>query len=170
MKQKSRLNSVKGYFQIDIAFAILVFFLLFLTIYTLNKDSVSSKGQLIEMQKLAMDARDICAIIVSTPGYPEAWEEIDNLSNVDIFGLKNVSSYSIDANKLSLFSETNYFTIKNKFNENSYFNLKIKGVNSSVEYLNFGTNITGMNVKSSSYNCYSVYNSEPVKLIVEVWK
>ena len=170
MKQKSRLNSVKGYFQIDIAFAILVFFLLFFLVYTLNKDHVSSKETLIDTEKINMNARDICNVLISTPGSPTDWESLTSINDTKVFGLKNSSSYGIDSNKLTHFNTTNYFKIKNRFDEDIYLNIRIVGVNSSTEHLNFGTSIEGKHVRSSSYNCYSIYNSEPVKIIVEAWK
>lgn len=169
MKQNSTLKSTKGYLQIDVAFAILIFFLLFLTIHSSIQSKKESNRNLIISNELEMLARDTCMIITSQPGIPNTWEH-NNISETQLFGLKSTNGNELDTTKISRFNSTNYFFIRNTFDENIYISIKIKGVNSQTNYLDFGINTKNTNIRSGTYNCYSLYNSEPVQLIVEAWK
>lgn len=161
------LNYKKGYLQIDFAFVALIFFILFFIIYAFYDSYNINLDNDLNNKEFNQNSKDICYLFISTSGNPQNWElEISNLKTI---GLKNISSNSIDANKLAVLNSSNYFTIIDKLYLNSsYVNIKIVGLKTNSTYLNFGDQ--GKIVVFQDYTCYSNYNGEEVKVTVEVWE
>lgn len=168
MSRRYKLGLIrKGYLQIDAAFAILVFFILFLFVYNLVEDSRNSKEDMFIVNKFEADARDICRLLVLGPGMPYDWQ--DNISRTQFFGFKNISTNSLSLIKMQQFNSTNYFDIIDIFSLDSYLNIKVTGLTSSNVYLDWGYN-ANISVKSGNYICYSNCGGEMCKVSVEVWK
>jgi hypothetical protein len=169
MKQKSKLKSTKGYMQIDIAFAILIFFMLFITLHTINKDNINGHEEQYQQNKLLMDARDICYQLTATSGQPNNWEN-SPISDSVFLGLKNKTSNKLDKNKIIKFNSSSYYNITDKFNTSNYINIRINGIETNNTYLNIDAKTQNKAVKRGNYVCYSNYNSEIVEVIIETWK
>jgi len=175
MNPKFRLSTNKnylkmtknGFLQIDFAFVVLIFFLLFYLTYVFYDSYNQNLAEDLESKMMMADSIDICNLLVSTSGYPKNWE--NNLNTLSSLGLKNESSNYIDPNKLSKFNSTNYFTLIDKLNLNgSYVSLKLVGLKTNNTYLNFAEYTLFTNYYT--YQCYSNYNNEEVKLEVIIWK
>ncbi|MCA9497021.1 MAG: hypothetical protein KC589_08815 [Nanoarchaeota archaeon] len=172
MKQKLRLSFLKffgkkAYLQIDFTFAVGVFFMFFFVVFNIYNGQVQSEEENLISSKLQADAKDICFLLVDSSGSPNNWE--NNVSSVNFPALKNLSSQSIDAGKLSSFNSSNYFYIIDAFSISSYVYIKIDGLNNGTNYLNFGTKAGNSNFQAAS-SCYSTYLGEIVRVYVEVWR
>lgn len=165
---KYLIKNNKCYMQIDFAFIILIFFTFFYIIY-INFDS---KYELLldqaEFEELNLDSNYLCNLLIKSSGSPSDWN-LDFQNNINL-GLKNESSYSLDSNKIASFSSQNYFNLSDSLGLGyKYFNLNIIGLSTNTSYLNIGYP-KGDTSFFGNYVCYSNYNSEIVKVTVEVWK
>ncbi len=160
-------NNKFGYLQIDFAFVVFIFFSFFYIIFLLVSSSFSDKDLEIESMINSYEANDICNLLISNSGMPLDWE--NDINTIEYFGLKNISSNSINSNKLSLFTLDNYFILLDSIGFDRGLKIEIIGLNSNINYLNFGYNFTFDSIVSSS-SCFSRYNSEMVMVLVEVWK
>lgn len=169
MNQKSQLHSNKnGFLQIDFAFAVLTFFILFFISYTIYNSYLENDYDGTKNKLYLSESKDICNLLISTPGYPLNWET--NLSQVVFIGLKNSSSNSLNSSKIAVFTNSNYLNITDKlYLSDEYVNIKVTGIKTNTSYVDFGYNLASLN-DFSSYTCYSNYNDEVVKVKVEVWK
>jgi len=156
-----------GYLQIDILFAISLFFIFIFITYGYYSENFSSREGNFEMVKLNALSRDLCMISVSSPGIPDTWEE--NVSSMKFFGLKNVTSFGLSFSKLDVLNSTNYFEISDRLNVDVIFYLGIVGLSSNVSYLSWGYMGDESNL-ISTYSCYSEYGGELVQVYVEAWK
>ncbi len=171
MNQKFQLhsNNKHGYLQIDFAFVVLIFFFLFFFIHNLHKQKVDSFEGSIILNDLQADARDICFLLSSSSGFPFNWDL--DVNSTKIFGLKNLNSNNLSLSKMQVFNiSSNYFIIKDTMNYDENFNLRIIGLTSNLEYIRFGSLVELLDVYFAKSVCYANYNSEQVKLIVEVWR
>ena len=162
------MKEKKGFLQIDFAFVALIFFILFFMTYTFYNSYLENLSNDMENKVFTADSRDICNMLVSTPGYPENWET--DISSVVFIGMKNVSAnYSLDSLKIAEFTSANYINITDKLHlEDEFVTIKIIGLETNTSYLNFGEELITM-YQFSLYSCYSNYNSEPVKVMVQIW-
>lgn len=169
MYHKSQLlSNKKGFLQIDFAFAILIFISVFFIFYQFYDSYNINSQKDLTSNILLSDSIDICNLLISTPGYPQNWE--DNISSVVFIGMKNITSNTLSTQKVANFTSSNYIQLIDtlKFNDTKYVNIKIIGVNNNTNYLDFG-NFPAVR-DFASYTCYSNYNGELVKIQVEVWK
>lgn len=165
---KSHLDNKKAYLQIDFAFAIFIFIILFLFVNSYYKNQLDSYTDSIIINDNNYNARDLCNFIKSTPGNPIGWES--DLSNANFVGLKNEDSFSFSSTKLNSFNSTNYFSISDILDINAFFHIVITGINSNNNYLDFGVSPPIVTSYTSRYSCFSFHNSEPVEIVVEVWR
>lgn len=168
MKRRLRLFLNKfGYLQIDFAFVVLIFFFFFYFIYSEQSFTNEYFRTIDDVNLLSSNARDICFLLTKSSGYPKNWE--NDLNNFDYIGLKNINTNFLDTNKLAVFTQTNYFDIVDSLNILGYVNINILGLQTGSNYLNFGNfSIKGDLLSSST--CFSNYNNEVVKVLVEVWR
>ena len=169
MNRNSKHKSTKGFIQIDLAFVILIFFILFLTIHNLNKSNITGYEYQFEKNKLNMQARDICLLITSTPGEPQDWEN-KTFNQTKLLGLRETSNNSLSSNKINKLKTQTYLNITDKFNTNSYSNIKIKGLETNTNYLKINADTQNKTIRTGNYVCYSNYNSEIVEVLIETWK
>ncbi|MFW6009302.1 MAG: hypothetical protein ACOCP8_08580 [archaeon] len=170
MNQKLLQKSIKkAYLQIDVIFIILVFFTLFFVVHGIVFDNIVGYEKEFQQNKLSLDAKDVCILLTQSSGNPHNWE-ILGLEDVDFFGLKQVGLDGLDDAKILAFNNSNYYQIINKFNINSYFNVRIVGLETNNVYLNFiDLNLDHDNILTGNYVCYSNYNSEIVEVQIETW-
>lgn len=170
MGQKSLYRlSKSGYLQIDFAFVILIFFTLFLLVHGIYKQKENSLENAFIINKLNTDARDICLILTSSSGFPSNWEA--DLNSSYSIGLRTINNFSLSLTKMQFLNDSsNYYELIDYMNFEDNFNVKIVGLNSNNTYINFGSNINDVSVYFSNYVCYSYYDSEIVRVLVEVWK
>lgn len=166
MKFKLNLDK-RGYVQIDFSFAAFIFFTLFLVVFSFYDSQKNSIEDVITSTNLQADSRDICYLLISSPGIPNNWN--DDLSSMSLPGMKSSTNNSLDPLKVSEFSLNNYFTIIDNFNTGDFMYLNIEGLRTNSTYLSFGVSGEG-SALSSSYTCYGNYNSEIVRLLVEIWE
>lgn len=168
MNQKSKLNSgKKGYLQIDFIFAFMIFLFFLLNIFTYYKTHKNVMEDSFEETRLQAEARDICFLLIKNPGKPTNWE--NNISSLTFTGLKSESENELDANKISNFSNSSYFTIANSYDLKGFVYITIKGLITNSTYLEFGS-LPSTGKISRNYQCYSRYNNETVEVLVEAWK
>lgn len=160
--------SKKGFLQIDVAFAVFIFFTFFLVIYGIQSDFFLSKNKVLMLQEVQADSRDICFLLTRSEGVAYDWEY--DLSTLRYVGLKNHTGMVLNFEKINSLSTAGYFEILNamKFEKNLYVN--IQGMQTNSDYLMFGHRIPDGAKVFSSYTCYSFYNDEFVSVYVEVWK
>lgn len=162
------IKQKKGYFQIDFIFAIVIFFTFYLLTYSFYISGVNAQIDTITVKELHMDARDICKILIVSPGTPINWHT--DTSKMTTVGLKQTNSTYLNSSKVSAFAISNYFNITNTFNltgKNIY--TEITGLESNTSYTTFGAD-SGYDSKKARSICYSYYNNEIVEVMVEVWK
>lgn len=168
MKRKYKLHSNKfAYLQIDFAFSILIFFMLFIFIYYVNNDYKEMQNQEYIINLLQKDARDVCFLLTTQSGNPSNWE--DDFLYANILGLKSDTYNILDTSKMNIFTNNNYFYLIDILGIDNYLNVKIIGTQTNTTYLDFGTS-NDFGTYYANYMCYSNYNSEIVKVIVEAWK
>lgn len=163
-----KMYKKKGFLQIDFAFVALIFFLVFYFIYTFYGSYQENLNQDKSNTLFIADSKDICNMLILTPGYPSNWQA--NISSLVFIGMKNISgNYSLDSSKINAFNSVNYLNITDKlYLENEFITIKIIGLKTNTSYLDFGEE---SNVyQFSIYSCYSNFNNEPVKVTVEIWK
>lgn len=170
MNQKLELfSSKRGYLQIDIAFALLIFVTIFFFAYVYLSNYTDDYGVYEQIILTEVDSELICKLLINSPGKPTNWES--NSNNAIFFGLKSINSNNLTSSKISSFQTVEYNLLREKMDFENNLGIKIIGLNSGTQYLNYGgftSDLTG--VISSNYVCYSNYNSEIVKVYVEVWK
>ena len=161
------MRKKKGFLQIDFAFALLIFFILFFLTYTFYNSYLENLSEDMKSKVFTADSQDICNMLISTPGYPGNWE--NDISSLVFIGMKNISAnYSLDSLKIAEFTSENYINITDKlYLEDEFVNIKIIGLETNTSYLNFGGELSSYSF--SLYSCYSNYNSEPVKVMVQIW-
>lgn len=157
----------RGYLQIDLMFALLIFLLIIFVSFTFFKNYVESSQNNRVVTTLEADSKDICYLLTSTPGYPINWES--NLTQLKSVGLKSITSNNLDPNKIANLTSANYLTILDTLNIIGYFKIDVIGLNTSTNYANLGSS-GGYDSVFSKQTCYSNYNNEVVKVLVEVWQ
>lgn len=168
MVKKSMLKSdKKAYLQIDLMFAILIFLLIIFVVFTFFKNYTTSSQNKLLITNLEADSRDLCYLLINSPGEPSNWEI--NISTLNLMGLKSITSNSLSSSKINNLTSDNYLSILDKINSTGYIKINIVGLNTSTNYANFGSS-GGYDSLSSKSVCYSNYNNEMVKVLVEVWK
>lgn len=170
MNQKLELfSSKKGYLQIDVAFSLLVFVTIFFFAYIYTSNYIEDYTNYNHILLTQTDSELICKLLINSPGKPINWES--NSNNAIFFGLKAINSNNLTSSKISSFQNIDYSQLKDKMYFENNLGIKITGLNSGTEYLNYGGFTSGLTgVISSNYVCYSNYNSEIVKVDVEVWR
>lgn len=164
---KLRYNN-SGYLQIDLAFGLFIFIILFIFVYNFYahyKADLGVDNQILELQS---DAQDICFLLSKSSGLPQNWET--DINNTIFFGFKNINDSKLNLVKINQFRNDTYFTIIDKMNISANLAIRIEGISTNTHYLSFGVLATEINPKYANYQCYSNYNSEIVKIFVEVWK
>jgi len=161
------MRKKKGFLQIDFAFVALIFFILFFMTYTFYNSYLENLSSDMTNKIFTADSRDICNMLVSTPGFPQNWEA--DISTLVFIGMKNISAnYSLDSLKIAEFTSENYINITDKlYLEDEFVTIKIIGLETNASYLDFGEELSSS--QFSLYSCYSNYNSEPVKVMVQIW-
>lgn len=161
------MKEKKGFLQIDFAFVALIFFILFFMTYAFYNSYLENLSEDMTNKIFTADSRDICNMLISTPGFPPNWEA--NISTIVFIGMKNISeNSSLDSLKLAEFTSANYINITDKlYLEDEFVNIKIIGLETNTSYLDFGEELSFYSF--SLYSCYSNYNNEPVKVMVQIW-
>ena len=168
MKKKLKLKSnKKAYLQIDFAFAMFMFLLVFVFCYNHYVSYKNIIREENEISKLTLDAQDLCFLLTHSTGYPNNWET--NIDNTVQFGFVKNNEKELDISKINQFTDSNYFTIIDNLNIEDNLYIKIKDINSSNVYLDFGATVKN-GVLYSDYKCFANYNSSIVEVYVEVWK
>jgi predicted PolB exonuclease-like 3'-5' exonuclease len=163
----------KGVYQIDVLILVLVliivFYVFYVTYINYSSSAINDYNSKFEKYK----SQEICAILINSFGVPKNWSSIDNVSSLGL--LNNKSSLS-DA-KMNNFVNDNYNTILSLLGIPSDYILyiNISNLNGSKTYVNFGYDYIKENKTNEVYNvedftCFSNYDSEIVKVFVEVWK
>jgi len=171
MSQKSKLNyyNKNAYLQIDFAFAVLIFTLITFFILNYYFANYQEKVNIENKNILEPLTKDLCNLLINTPGVPNNWE--NNLSSLKSFGLKNVGNMNLSTSKINMFTNINYFNITKNLNQDYIYSIKITGLQTDTNYLDFGYADNRTLIKYSSiYNCYSSYNNELVKISVGIFK
>lgn len=162
------LNKKKAGIQIDFAFSIFIFLFFFIIFYSFYSNSYLSQKNSLVSSDLNAISGDICEILVSSSGMPYDWES--DLDTIGFAALKSNVNNSLDSGKLMSFSDENYWNIVNSYNLEGYnLNIDVVGLNSGIEYLNFGADVEEYHVRFSNSVCFSNYGGEIVKVKVEVW-
>ncbi len=171
MNQKSELFSNKlAAIQIDISFAIFIFVIIFLTFHAMYADRIDLQSRAHKIDNLNFVAKDVCQMLINSPGNPNNWET--NINTIIFPGLKNLNhNNTLNAQKILAFNNTNYWDILNSMNiEKEGVNVKIIGIDTNTTYRNFGQFASDTyDVNFGNSVCYSNYNGEIVKVLVEVW-
>jgi hypothetical protein len=166
MKQKLQLNSNKAYLQIDFAFAVLILFSFLFISYNIYSTYADLENRNNDYLIVSAHAKDLCKILVSTPGSPNTWSDVET---ADSIGLKSSINESLSSIKINALSTAEYFNFTDIIGINEYVEIKIIGVTSKINYLNFGYNSSADDI-SAKYSCFGFYNNETVKVLIEVWK
>ena len=168
MQHKLKQDSgKKAYLQIDFAFAILIFSFFILATYSYYKSYEGAQLDALEFSKLESDARDICYLLSSTPGSPNNWEE--SFTATQFFGLKSATQRNLTLNKITVFNSSNYFGVIDTMGlEENFIKITIEGLQTNTSYLNWGVSGAVDSYKGTNV-CYANYNSEIVRIYVEVW-
>lgn len=161
------MSSRKGYLQIDFAFVVLFFTLLFFAVYSIHSSEMKDRKNELEIQQLHSQSEDICYMLVSGPGQPTNWQK--NISSLKVIGLSSTTNHSLDSSKINALNLTNYLRITNSLNIDSYPNIHIEGMETGTVYADLGRNVPSGSLFEGTA-CYSNYNGEHVKVEVEVWK
>ena len=169
MHHKSKLDSdKKAYLQIDFAFAVLIFTFFAVTTYSYYKDYDSAQSEVLIINEFEANARDLCYLFINTPGSPINWES--NFNQTNSFGFKDLNSKNLSNSKFTILNQELYFDMIKKMDLNSTFVwVKIIGLETDTDYLTLGDRGLYDSI-NANYQCYSKYNSEIVKVFVEVWK
>lgn len=170
MLRKSKYSSDKkrGYIQIDFLFASFSFFLLLFTIYHLYDSNMSNLEKSYQATRLKSLATDTCFLLSKTPGIPNNWE-VAGLQSATQLGLKNQTSEYLDPNKINALSQNLYKTLIDKIDIDEFININLFYVNNNSQIASFGSPPGSFSNFERSI-CYSIYNTHPVKIVVEVWK
>jgi len=116
---------------------------------------------------MQLEAQDLCFMLSNSVGNPINWNS--DVNNTVFFGLKKDKDISLDQLKLDEFNNDNYFVIIDKMNITHNLGIVVEGVNSSIKYVEFGV-FPDNDVVYANYQCFAFYNSEIVKVFVEVWE
>jgi len=168
MNQKLKYHYLnkKGYLQIDFAFALFIFVILFYFVHSYVVEYETFQNDVYNYNNLDSISNDLCNLLISNSGYPLNWES--SIPSIKTIGLKEISSSNLDSNKINVLNNSIYYSILDSLGLNYYnLNIKIIGITSKTNYLNFGI---WDDTKSISSVCYTNYNSELVKVIVGVSK
>ncbi len=170
MSQKFKLYFIRkqAYIQIDLAFVLLIFIIFIFLIFNMYSNYRDGVYYEEEFFKADLISNQICYLLISNTGIPNHWE--DNISNLNVLGLRNIDSNDISSNKLNAMNSENYLNLTKFFDDGYLYNIRIESLNGSNVYLNFGyfNNDSIYNVDSLN-SCYSNYNGEIVRVLVEVW-
>lgn len=157
----------KGYLQIDFTFAAAFFIILFGFVISMYTDYSDSIDDIVIVNELQSDAKDLCYILVNNPGSPDNWyTDIQNSQNI---GLRSLGNNTLDPEKINALTTENYFFIIDKLNYDNFMYITIDGIYSNTTYVDFGAS-TGITSYSSTYSCHSVYNEEVVGVVVQTWR
>jgi len=170
MKQKYKYHwlNKNGFMQIDFAFAVLIFFLFFITISGLYNSEISNQKKILEISELEITARDICEIIIKTSGVPMDWE--NDINSIKMIGLKNIENNSLNVNKVNKFNNTYYSNfIQNTLPKEFIYYITITNLKDNLVKGNIGYE-PKTNSKIGVFNCYSNYGGNKVRVGVKVWK
>lgn len=162
-----KFSDKKGFVQVDFLFAISIFFIFFYFVFSYYYDGLSSFRESSEILEFHSNSKDICYSLVSQSGIPNNWES--DIDTLEFIGLKETTSKNLSSSKIAQLTSGNYFTVLDSLNISGFLYLKITGIDTQTNYLDFGVRDNLSNTVSS-YTCFSNYNSEPVKVFVEVWK
>jgi len=166
-KLKSHLGKKKGYLEIDFAISILLFFILFTSVFLLYQSYRDLENKKLILTQMDSEARNFCVLLVSSPGVPQNFE--NDINSMIQPGFREATSNNISQAKFQVFNSTNYFTILDSIGADYFIYLELRGLSTQTKYLTFGTK-HGVNSLFSNYVCYSNYNGEIVRLFVEAWK
>lgn len=157
----------KGYLQIDFTFAAAIFLIFFSIMYGVFNNFTNAQEDSLIISSFQDQAESICHQLISTTGQPQNW--IDNTTLADFVGFKSDNSSWINNSRLNAFNSSTYFDIYDSMNLDEFLYVVVIGVETGIIYLDFGST-TGLTSYSSSYSCYSVFNGEVVRVLVEVWR
>lgn len=160
--------SNKAYLQIDFAFAVLVFILVFFIFFSDFSNFSKSQNLEIEVIKHQALANDICYLLTSTKGFPNNWNL--NPTTASFYGLLNSTiNKTIDPIKTNIyFQEDNYFLIQEKLQTSYLFSINLINISDSSIIYSLGSSSNFPNIIQSS-SCYSNYLGSTVLIFVEVW-
>ena len=168
IKKSNLHSSKKGYLEIDFSIAIFLFIILLISMFLLYDSSRELESNKLEIVKLNAEARDICSLLINSPGIPNDYE--DDVGSLIQPGLREINSQNLSQNKLSVFNNDSlYFGFIERIDFDYFLSVDVIGVASGTSYSSFGVT-SGVESIYSKYICYSNYNSEIVKVVVEVWK
>ncbi len=157
-----------AYLQIDLIFAITIFFGIFVSFFFMYSDYKSQLNTDLELNNLASISRDLCYLLVSTPGLPNSWEQ--NVPQIQVIGLKNLNSSDLNSSKVAEFvKDENYEMILDTINSSVFIYSKIIGLSTGTQYAEMGIE-SQISTLFYDYNCYANYQGEQVKIFLEVWK
>ena len=166
---KNIRKNKSAYLQLDFLFASLIFFIFVFSVYAQFDSKIDEFDSRFNSLEIKGYARDICYMLVKTPGYPTNWETAD-VEDPQYLGLYNPSLNRLDEQKLSALSVSIYRRILDNMNMNAFIRIEVVGMTSGTVYRDFG--VINNNALSifENYVCYSNYNNEQVKVIVGIWR
>ncbi|MBN1331137.1 MAG: hypothetical protein JXA54_16820 [Candidatus Heimdallarchaeota archaeon] len=109
--KRSIWRNKKGQIQgVDFALAMIVFMIMFTEVIVLSLSFLEPKYQNLDSEAFETRAGQVSNTFFMSAGYPNNWE-YDYTSNFNSFGLRQVGSSSLDANKIARITPNNLFSI-----------------------------------------------------------
>ena len=167
MVQKLELNyGKKGYLQIDFMFAAVLFFLFFFYIFSYYNSYLDVKSEEFDSQQIQGLTRDLCYLLVNTPGYPSQWEDNDFFVS-GFLGLKSTTENELEPAKVNKLTQSKYVEITEALGlENVFLKITISNLEDNTVYNSFGlSGGAGSLVEQST--CYGFYQGDFAKVVVE---
>lgn len=127
-----------------------------------------------EYRQMYTNAMFAAEVLLTTPGKPESWENLEAINGSTIHSLGLVNGRNeINNKKIETFVElnaTNYEMVKKKLGIIKYeLEIKVMDLSESEEYYVFGKSSTGLN-SSVVLERIGLLNNTPVIVRIEVWK
>lgn len=167
MKTLLKLNSTKGYLQIDFAFALFIFVTIlfsFFFVYGDFEEKLELEKNIIKHKSLS---NDLCFLLSNTQGIPQNWTK--DVNSTIMYGLYDKNLSQISHEKYTLFANSsNYYKIQEVFNTTLLYTIKLYNSSSNTLISKFGSTPQYTKILEIS-RCYSIYNNTPVYMQVEVW-
>ena len=163
-----KLQTKKGYLQIDFLFVLLCFFVIFSFVYTTYSQRYDAHLLELEIREQQEILNQLCNILSTTPGVPSNWNAT-SLPSISTIGLLEKNSSNIDLNKTNTFFNESYFLeIYNHYNLTSLFYGVLSNTSGSV-MMSFGEQPPTKSVTISS-KCFLKNTSGLYQLELGVWE
>ncbi|MFH1521025.1 MAG: hypothetical protein ABID61_05250 [Candidatus Micrarchaeota archaeon] len=150
----------------------LVALLFILLLYMMMWNTIAIRWNLASKQtSMESSAFFASESLLATPGEPESWEMLENISDVSAFGLVNGRN-ELNIMKLDrlIVENTSYSMIKARLGMQNYeFGMRITDLTGNEIYYEFGTSSFGKLNNSIVFDRFAILDNEPVVVHMEVW-